>query len=126
MKWSKEINKMFGANRAKHFPGRKAFALPGHCQGPVWLVTVALKEYKDGFKCPHCGGAPNMDETFSEVTGDTFGEHGYWDDPYIKTECQCASCKKWWVIRKKDDEVCLDFDTPRNTWDKDPYVIGPL
>lgn len=127
MKWSKEINKMFGANRAKHFPGKKAFAIAGFQAGkPVWIVTVALKDYVEGFKCPLCGGKPDMDETCSRVTGDTFGEHGYWDDPYIETECQCASCKANWIIRKKGTEVCLDYDAPRQSDVADPYGAGPM
>lgn len=132
MKWSKEINKMFGSHKAKFFPGRKATAFPGFCavdgdngfNGSIWLVTVALKNWAEGLKCPHCGGKPNQDECLTSVL-DAETQLGGTDmfDPYVKMECECSDCKKWWTIRKHETETCLDFNSPRDPRLHDEFEI---
>jgi DNA-directed RNA polymerase subunit RPC12/RpoP len=115
-KTSQEINKMFGSHSNKFYRGKKMWAGPGYARGmnPVWLCAIAVKKHDDGWKCPHCGGKPNPDET------DTYATHDEYDpdlkvniNPQIQTDTKCLSCGKEWSIRTNEGGAVVWFDKPR-------------
>lgn len=124
-KWSMEIKTAAATIQSRHFPKRRGVALAGYCAGKaIWIVSLALKNYKEGFKCPHCGGSPNMEETLEQVSCDTMDKlpNGamFRDDPFIETSLTCETCHKTWTVRKKGDDVCLDFEPSRNETEPPP------
>ena len=116
IKWSKEINKSFGKERTRFYPKRNAVSMDGFSGGqPVYLVTIALKGFQEGETCPYCGDRANPDETSMTVKPAYFeNDHSLPSDPYIEATCQCQKCAKWWTVRQKGTEICLDYTPERS------------